>query len=1582
MDRPALKLEDLVLADLEDEVTGEEPEFGFSRSGSDSDPDSHAVAIIGMDGRVGSADSLEEFWQLLTAEREGIRSLPEERRMDLDTFLRAKGVQLPIQEDLYLRSTFMQDIAGFDAHFFGLSQQEANYMDPNQRILLETFWKALEDSGYAGQEVRGSDTGIFVGYSHDFGEDYRQLLNVLDPNAPEISVAGNIKSIIASRLAYHLDLRGPALMVDTACSSGLVAMYLACRAIRNGECSMAVVGAVKTQVLAVLNHGKSGFGIKDIQDIHSESGHTRTFDESSDGTFTAEGSFAFVLKSLKAAKRDGDTIRAVILGGAINQDGASNGITAPNSEAQKDLIVRALDDAGISAEQLSYLEAHGTATRLGDPIEISGIQQALRQFTNKKQFCAVGSLKTNIGHLDNAAGLGGVAKLVLAMENRVLPASVNFSVPNRNIPFVESPVYVNDKTTPWSKQPVEGLRAGINSFGLSGTNCHLVLESAPVEQVGTEEQAGPLLLPLSAKTPEALRHLAAAYQKRMSDPQVKLADAVFTAARGRLHHQIRAAIRFETREQLCRVLGRLAAFGEGALPDPDIRYGEHRVIESEAKRRRPSDLTENDRMRLGAEALALVSHERGRPSGEVLDRWAEIYTAGGDLSWDRLTKGLVTRRIPLPTYPFQHRRCWVEPANRTQEVTSYVHPLLGAPFATMGQTLFKREFRCEDFWELGEHRVQGTGLLPGTALVEMMVDWARRVHKCAGDLRFTEITFLQPFTVEDGTVRELHLLVQDEGDAKRLRFASLSPEGQQWVLHAEGVFRGESLGESSADKADLMALKERMTNPIDLNAFENMDRGLIVGDRWTGSCVGGWTDDRKAHYFIELALPKEFHSEGNAYHLHPALMDLSVNSVNHLMDEKELYLPLSYGELLIHKRLPTRVFVYMKKTSGTQGAKIHSFDITLYDEEGTNILEVKNYCIKSASKVLERTEKKGRYGYKQGFRLYDQPSQQDWPPGAVAVAGKKSATSVALVAALHKQGRRVIELTSGSENWQEAVAFLAGEDLAFAIFTWDPPQHTGQEPEVWKVEANEAVEQGFRFLQAWSKAKISTKAGVAVLTYKGWAVEGNDTDIHPGQAALGGLWRIGGLEFEAWKIRCIDHDGSTPADMLLSELSASERSGFLVYRNGKVFEPVLMENPLPEAVGEVTVSNDGVYVITGGTGGLGTEIAELLARQGVRKLVLLGQRPIPPRESWNQLAASTDDPEVRRRLELWLKLERSLDVLEVRSVQIEKYEQVSSLLSELRTSCGQIRGIFHLAGRAGDGFLLQKPEETFFNVYAPKADGAANLHAATLQDELDFFVSFSSIASLELYPGQSDYTSANLFMDALAAYRQRIGLPALSLQWPAWRETGIAQRMGAVDKSREFAPVALSDALELLERLIRSEGILPAVLMPGEKRNKNAPANDRAGKAEPRKASVARQSTKVTLLGILEPDEIDLAVADIWARTLATDELDADEEFDRLGGNSLLASQLFKEYETLFPGGMHIADLFTYTTIREQATYLRERTVGTEQASAAASIEETTSNTDAVSGEDWDEILELVMRGELTVEESATRISSERGRGK
>ncbi len=405
------------------------------------------IAIIGIACKFPDANNPEEFWMNLSQGQDSIRPFPKSRRFDTDSFLQKIGMS----EDQiqYNEGGYLDEIDRFDAPFFKMSPTEARLMDPNQRLFLEMAWKALEDAGYGGKKGKSKRTGVYVGFSSDFSIEYKRLVSELEPANTSLSIPGNIKSIIASRIAYLLDFRGPSMMVDTACSSVLTAVHLASRALRQGECEMALAGGVKISILPMKS--EVGIGIK------SSDYRAKTFDDRSDGTGFGEGVGVVVLKPLHRALKDKDHIYAVIKGSAVNQDGSSVGITAPNALAQADVVTRAWKDAGIDPETITYIEAHGTGTKLGDPIEIDGITKAFQDYTQKKQFCGISSVKTNIGHLDNAAGIAGLIKLILALQHKELPPTVHFERPNRRINFENSPVYLIDHLEKWETNGVPGV---------------------------------------------------------------------------------------------------------------------------------------------------------------------------------------------------------------------------------------------------------------------------------------------------------------------------------------------------------------------------------------------------------------------------------------------------------------------------------------------------------------------------------------------------------------------------------------------------------------------------------------------------------------------------------------------------------------------------------------------------------------------------------------------------------------------------------------------------------------------------------------------------------------------------------------------------------------------------------------------------------------------------------------------------------------------------------------------------------------------------------------------------------------------
>ncbi|MVO98199.1 non-ribosomal peptide synthetase [Paenibacillus lutrae] len=616
----------LDLLDTKKDTSGRRGRSG----GSVSNVSLKDIAIVGISAKLPRAESHEAFWELLRSGKDLVGGFPDSRKEELKPYLRRMEAQYGSVS--FFDGAYIEDISGFDYSFFRLSPKEASLMSPAQRLFLQTAWGALENAGYGGDALHGSRTGVFVGYNGDALHDYKRIIEALDPDALSMAAPGNLSSMIPSRISYLLNLRGPAISVDTACSSSLVAVHLACQSIRSGECEAAIAGSVKINVLPLDTGIRLG--------IESSDNRARTFDDSADGTGIGDGVIALLLKPLSRAQEDGDPIYAVIKGSAMNQDGSSVGITAPNALAQEDVIARAWQDADIDPETVTYMEAHGTGTSLGDPIEIDGLTRAFRRYTDKRQFCAIGSLKTNIGHLDHAAGIAGLLKAILSLVHKQLPPTLHYRSPNRNISFVDSPVYVNDELTPWETDG-EARRCGVSAFGMSGTNCHIVLEEAPPGMPSGRSDRAELFC-LSAHSLTALERLVLLIRdwalKHRGDESSSLADLCYTLAVGRGAHRYRLAIAVSGWEELAQTLHAAAENGLTGLVLPNVRFG---MVDSAAAGNSRKQPVPNERE---MEVMELGQH----------------YVDGYEIDWKAIYLGQRRKRLPLPTYPFDSHLCWVE----------------------------------------------------------------------------------------------------------------------------------------------------------------------------------------------------------------------------------------------------------------------------------------------------------------------------------------------------------------------------------------------------------------------------------------------------------------------------------------------------------------------------------------------------------------------------------------------------------------------------------------------------------------------------------------------------------------------------------------------------------------------------------------------------------------------------------------------------------------------------------------------------------------------------------------------------------
>lgn len=484
------------------------------------------IAIIGMGCRFpGGANDPELFWQLLRDGVDATKEVPS--RWDTDTYYDPN----PDSNKIYTRRGGFLDVEvdRFDAEFFAIPPREAVNIDPQQRLLLEVSWEALENAGIAPDKLNGSRSGVFVGINSD---DYKQLQMMSGSGEKNAySFTGNTASVAAGRLSYFLGLLGPTLAVDTACSSSLVAVHLACQSLRLGECSLALAGGVNLMLSQQLS-----IVLSKMRALSAD-GRCKTFDASADGYGRGEGCGVIVLKRLCDAIADGDNILALIRGTAINHDGKSSGLTVPNGLAQQAVVKAALENASVKPASVSYVEVHGTGTALGDPIEVEALRVVLGEGRSKSQPIALGSVKTNIGHLEAAAGVAGLMKVVLAMQHGELPPHLHLKQLNPALSQEGWTIVIPTQLTSWSSVNGQRRLAGVSSFGMSGTNAHVVLEEAPVQTLTSSEIERPLhLLTLSAKTPAALKELAGRFENYLATHlSESLANVCFTANTGRAH---------------------------------------------------------------------------------------------------------------------------------------------------------------------------------------------------------------------------------------------------------------------------------------------------------------------------------------------------------------------------------------------------------------------------------------------------------------------------------------------------------------------------------------------------------------------------------------------------------------------------------------------------------------------------------------------------------------------------------------------------------------------------------------------------------------------------------------------------------------------------------------------------------------------------------------------------------------------------------------------------------------------------------------------------------------------------------------
>lgn len=1378
------------------------------------------VAIIGMAGRYPGARNLDELWKILAQGTDCIREIPQER------YERGQHAGGP-----RYRGGFIDHIDRFDSLFFNISPREAELLDPQERLFLEVAWEAVEDAGYYPEALCPQDgprnIGVFVGAVWAM----YQMQGVNERHASDAASPNSFLWSIANRVSYYMNLCGPSLTVDTACSSSLTALYLACEAIYRGECSAAIVGGVN------LDLHRRKFEINRSSGALSKEGVCRSFGKGGDGYVGGEGIGALLIKPLEDALRDGDNIHGVIKSVAVNHGGRSSGYTVPNPRAQADLITAALEGGGVDARSIGYIEAHGTGTELGDPLEFTGLTSVFEKCSLERQACAIGSVKTNIGHLEAAAGVVGVCKVLLQMRHKMLVPSLHSKELNPFIDFQNSPFYVVQQLEPWRPTEAGGvrlpLRAGVSSFGAGGSNAHVILES--LELAGETVPNGPeYAFPLSARNEEQLRQVAVRLKEYLSQQaqedtvaaRYTLQNISHTLRVGRKSFECRAVLLARTLAELLEKLTLLIEAGK-----------DHSVLVGSAKN---GEVIARLLSRYEQEELAVLLG-RGKDVRKLAQSWVE----GLLVDWRATSEDGTRQKVSLPTYPFADRRHWFcgdeQLAGGARSMRG-MHPLIDTNESTFDRQVFKKTFHAGDFF-MAEHRVAGVPTLPGVAYLE----FARKAAEAAAGRkvrRIRNVLWLSPIAVRNGVPQEVAIELKPNGEAVHFEVFS-EGEGGTKVLHSQGQVYYATREETQAQPQyiDLGGIRARCAKAIDGQAayplFESL--GLTLGPSFQvlGEVFRGDSETLGA-----LKLPAPRRGDLQSLALHPSLVDgsLQAGAAARLGNSSgEMVVPYSIGEVEILHPLQGDCWSYVTvPDEGKQGSsRVSKANVLIVDTEGKILVRIRETTGVPLREIHKPAAPAGAvsnaatlyYSYEWRKAPLHTGAANPESHGCVVFFDTDSALHD-----LHEERRRQrgaaserSVLVQAGESFQETgersyrLNPQNPEDFArlceslrkknirlqracFASSAAEPRCAPGEQP-------TRALDHGVHALLYLCQAiaKYPQEDKVRLL----YVFRGKEAEFQPHHEAINGFAKA--LQIEMPKISCktlelrrADTVLSEVLEAILAELEPVTFDPAAVRYEGserhvrKLEELDLTSAPTPTGAAGVGLKQGGVYLITGGAGGLGLLFAEYLAREFNARLVLTGRSEL----------------DAQRQAKLVELRKTGAEVLYVRA-DVADRDQIVHAVEECRRRFGRINGVIHAAGVLRDSFIRNKTSREMRAVFAPKIHGTLYLDEATRTDELDFLALFSSLSAIGGNAGQCDYGFANHFMDSFAFQREALraqGMRAgktLSFNWSLWAQGGMRldeQAERIFRKATGIEPLSTAIGLDAFVRGLSSERTQVAVV--------------------------------------------------------------------------------------------------------------------------------------------------------------------------
>ncbi|ARM34745.1 SDR family NAD(P)-dependent oxidoreductase [Legionella longbeachae] len=1294
-----------------------------------------SIAIIGMSCNFPNAPDIAAFEALLEEGRSGMREIPMERwdnKKYYDPNMDAPG------KSYVKKLGLIENIKGFDAVFFGISPREAKLMEPQQRMFLACSYHALEHANYTPESLRGSLTGVFAGVGPN--EYYAQLekSGFSNEELSVYSITGNVSNLIPGRVAYIFDFKGPSISVDTACSSSMVAIHYACQSLKNREVDYALAGGVN-----VLLMPESNVTLCKAKAL-SPDGECKTFDEHADGYARAEGCGVLFLKRLTDALRDKDTILAVIKASAVNNDGKSAGLTVPNGISQEEVMKKALSQTDLTNSDISYIETHGTGTPLGDPIEVHAINKVYGNGRGHDNPLYLGAVKTNIGHLESAAGVASIIKAVISLQKKKIYPLLNFKKLNPHIHLGETRLALQKMD--WNTH-TKLKCVGVNAFGFSGTNAHVILQEFSAASLTSDglnavenyshamsrdlsaghsnlalsmdaadkfRDAGrearlkvriPHLLVFSAKSQNSLDKLTENYQQYLATTTNDFGDICFTAATCREHHTYRVALVAQTANEASQLL-ETARFNEALhFDDPALKSVFNLYLQ-----------------------------------GKEVD-WVSYYKAAGN--------GYA--KVNLPYYPFDLVEFWVEkkaPQNASLDV---IHPLLGQMFSLPGnEYLFCNKLDLDHFPYIQQNYIFDKVVLPVTAYIEAGLAAAKLVLK-RNAFCIEKFHIERPLYPKSEQEFQVQVKPQNENQFKINIFAK---QEDNWQLFSE--MEMGLVAPSIPESVDLNTLKSSFVRHIkSLQIYEYFKSHSFFYDEKLQVLQESYIDNE--NMLSKLVLPKT--ADGQNYYYHPLLLDGAMQSIwlfvmNHV--PHSTYVPYAFARMITFQEAPRNAWVHLVQRASDNENEL-CFDIKFYDNSGVQIGEIEKLKLRKVTRahfISYEPNLQHLYHIRWNTLKFNLSAQTEIPELLVIASDPVYAKKV--LVDLNYQFIDNLNEIKNIEN--KNIVFLYHQDQFNALF------HCCQK--LFKLRPNSFI----------------------LVTENAYAIHDKDK-VNPYHTMASSFWKSFSNELELSKNYIVDLDAKSNLSTILSILYSTSNSENQFAVRDSIYIPRLKKMQLPTNLtqDEMSFKSDASYLITGGTGGLARLLMEYLMQRGAQHIIITSRSecPNPIKELMNRA----------RKKNIFIHHYQA---------DASNYQQMATIIAEIEQGSYPLQGVFHLAGRVQDGLLINLSDEEMQPVLSAKMDSALILHQLTQEIPLDFFVLFSSSASLLGARGQANYVAANGFLDGLAYLRQQQGLPAIAINWGPFNAIGMTANLSQAIQQRGFTSLEKS-SIDILDVLLKSQ---------------------------------------------------------------------------------------------------------------------------------------------------------------------------------